>query len=104
MKDEAHALRLHPASCPAGAYSGPVFERGRAGLHLAGAALELGHPRLGGAGILRVIEAGDEVVRQPGALATTTAIYGHLQAEDVRTAVNSIAPPSKTAPRVTGEL
>ncbi len=37
-------------------------------------------------------------------VATTTAIYGHLQAEDVRAAVNSIAPPSKAAPQVTGEL
>ncbi len=37
-------------------------------------------------------------------VATATAIYGHLQAEDVRAAVNTIAPPSKTAPRVTGEL
>jgi integrase-like protein len=36
-------------------------------------------------------------------VATTTAIYGHLQAEDVRAAVNAIAPPSKTPVRVTGE-
>lgn len=38
MKDEAHALRLPPASRPAGAHGGPIFERRRAGLHLGASA------------------------------------------------------------------
>jgi hypothetical protein len=51
-----------------GTHGSPVPELGAARLDLTGAALEVGDPRVGSAGVLGVVETGDEVARQPRTL------------------------------------